>query len=177
MIGSEPASISIRPYRLEDAEALAEAARESSREILPWMAWCRPDFSAADAAAWLGPQVEAFAARRAFEFAIVGSDGRYLGGCALNQIHVDDRFANLGYWVRTSATGQGVATAAVGRLVEFARAETGLVRLELVIVVGNRASARVAEKAGARLEGTLAARIHLHGAPRDAWMYSIVSPR
>jgi ribosomal-protein-serine acetyltransferase len=62
-------------------------------------------------------------------------------------------------------------------VIEFARAETDLVRLEIVAAVGNHASARVARKAGATLEGTLRARLFLHGVPHDALMFSIVIDR
>ena len=48
-----------------------------------------------------------------YAFAIVqAQDGQFLGGCGLNQINRVNRFANLGYWVRTSQAGHGVATVA-----------------------------------------------------------------
>ncbi|HEX4953286.1 MAG TPA: GNAT family N-acetyltransferase [Thermoanaerobaculia bacterium] len=167
----------LRPYRIEDAEALAEAARESAREVSPWGPWCHPAFSLEEARTWVAGQVETWAQRTAFEHCIVDGKGRYLGGCGLNQIHFGHGFANLGYWVRTSATGRGVATEAVRQLVDFARRETDLVRLELVIAVGNHASTRVAEKAGAHFEGILRARLQLHGLAHDARMYSFVVAR
>jgi ribosomal-protein-serine acetyltransferase len=173
----ERSPVTLRPCRLADAEALTEAARESTREIFPWMEWCHPGFSRAEAEQFLRTQEEAWANRSEFSFSILDESETPLGICGINQIHHGHRFANVGYWVRTSATGRGVATAAVGQLVEFAIAETDLVRLEIVIAVGNAASARVAEKAGAKLEGTLRARLMLHGVPTDALMYGIVLSR
>ena len=172
-----PGSITIRPYQLSDAEALVEAARESTREIFPWLPWCHPEFSRKDAEEFLRAQVEAWASRREFEFCVVNADGRLVGGCALNQIHWGHRFGNVGYWVRTSDTGRGIATEAARQVIEFARAETDLVRLEIVAAVGNHASARVARKVGATLEGILRARLFLHGVPHDALMFSIVLDR
>jgi RimJ/RimL family protein N-acetyltransferase/catechol 2,3-dioxygenase-like lactoylglutathione lyase family enzyme len=167
-------AVRIRPYTAEDAEAVWEAVGESMAELAPWMPWCRPGYSPADSREWLEAQVKAFQAGTAFEFAIVGPDGRYLGGCGLNQIDRVNRRANLGYWVRTGAAGRGVATAAVELLRAWAFACTDLVRLEVVVATGNGPSHRVAEKAGAIREAVLRHRLLLDGAPRDATLYAFV---
>jgi RimJ/RimL family protein N-acetyltransferase len=169
--------IHIRPCQLSDADAVMESVRESSREIFPWLPWCHPEYSRSDAEQWLQGQFDAWVERREFGFCIVEEDGTFLGACAINQINWVNRFGNIGYWVRTGATRRGVATAAVARLVEFARSETDLVRLEIVVAVGNTASARVAAKSGAVLEGTLRSRLFMHGKPHDALMHAIVIPR
>jgi ribosomal-protein-serine acetyltransferase len=166
-------STQIRPYRLEDAEAVADAVLESLAEMQPWMPWCHPKYSVADSRSWLEVQVPAFQGGTAFEFAIVSPDGKYVGGCGLNQIDTINRRANLGYWVRSAATGQGVATAAVRALRDWAFEATDLVRLEIVVAVENAASHRVAEKVGATREGTLIRRLVLHGDLRDATMFSL----
>jgi ribosomal-protein-serine acetyltransferase len=166
--------LSIRPYGPSDAAALCEAARESIGEVFRWLAWCHPGYSLADAVEWTRSRAALAARGSEHSFAIVGADGRFLGGCGLNQINRVHRFANLGYWVRTSATRQGVATEAVRQLAGFAFAQTDLVRLEIVCAVGNDASQRVAARAGAVREGILRHRLLLHGQPVDAVMYGLV---
>ena len=79
-----------------------------------------------------------------------------------------------GYWVRSSATGQGVATAAVALVRDWGFAKTNLVRMEVLIAVDNAASRRVADKAGAVYEGTLRRRLLVHGTRHDAAMYTFV---
>jgi len=108
--------------------------------------------------------------------AIGGAEG---GGWPLATMRLDWRpplyfLRSLGYWVRTSAAGRGVAPAAIRRLARFAFTETDLVRMEIVCAIGNTRSRRAAEKAGASREGVLRARLLLHGRPHDAVMYSIV---
>ena len=112
-----------------------------------------------------------------YTFAIVGDDGRFLGGCGINQINRIHKFGNLGYWVRTSATGRGVASEAVRQAAGFAFRNTDLVRLEIVCAVGNERGQRVAGRAGAVREGVLRRRLLLHGEPVDAVMYSLVRER
>lgn len=168
------AACSIRVYEPDDAEALCEAARESVGEVFRWLPWCHPQYSMADAIEWTRSRAALAAEGREYSFAILGAGGRFLGGCGLNQVNRVHRLANLGYWVRTSATGQGVATAAVRQLAAFAFARTDLLRLEIVCAVGNEASQRVAERAGAVREGVLRHRLLVHGQPVDAVMYSLV---
>jgi RimJ/RimL family protein N-acetyltransferase len=168
--------ISIRPYRLDDAAALHEAAIESVWEVRPFMPWCHPNLTLDEGRRWIEAQVSAFQARKAFEFVISAPNGRFLGGCGLNQIDGENHRANLGYWVRTSAAGCGVATTAVRQLVQWAFNNTDLVRLEVVVSTQNAASLRVAEKAGALNEGVLKKRLLLHGIWHDAVMFSFVRP-
>ena len=170
----EDPRVRIRPYRVDDAPALLEAAHESVPEVQPWMPWCHSALSLEDTRAWLELQVPAFRNGETYEFAIVSGEGGYLGGCGVNQIDKDNRRANLGYWVRSAATRRGAATAAVGLIREWAFRHTDLVRLEIVIACGNAASHRVAEKAGAFREGTLRRRLLLHGVHHDATIFSLV---
>jgi RimJ/RimL family protein N-acetyltransferase len=83
--------------------------------------------------------------------------------------------ANLGYWVRQSRQEQGVATAAVRLLARHALRATDLRRLEIVIAADNHASRRVAERAGAHLEGVARHRLMLRGEPVDAAIYSLIA--
>ncbi len=166
--------ISIRPYRFDDAAALHEAAIESVSEVRPFMPWCRPDLTVDAARCWIEAQMSAFEASKAFEFVILAPDGRFLGGCGLTQIDEVNHRANLGYWVRSSATGHGVAATAIRQLVQWAFNNTTLVRLEVVVSTENAASLRVAEKSGALSEGVLKKRLLLHGMWHDAVMLSFV---
>jgi len=168
--------VTIRAYEAGDAEDLWQAVRESVPEAFPWLPWAHAGYSMDDASAWARSRAQLLAERREFTFAIVGPDGRFLGGCGINEINPIHRFGNLGYWVRTSATGRGVASEAVRQLADFASRNTELVRLEIVCAVGNQRSQRVAERVGAVREGVLRHRLLLHGKAVDAVMYSLTRP-
>ena len=172
--GVSVAVCSLRIYRPDDATGLWEAARESVAEVSLWLPWCHAGYSMNEAIEWADSRAQLAADGREYHFAIVGTDGRFLGGCGLNQINAAHRFCNLGYWVRTTATGRGVATEAVRQMAAFAFENTDLIRLEIVCAVGNHRSQRVAERAGARREGVLRSRLVLRGQPIDAVMYSLV---
>jgi RimJ/RimL family protein N-acetyltransferase len=166
----------VRPYRADDAQALYEAARESIGDVFPWLEWCHPDYSMAEAAEWASLQAARASDSAEFVFAVVGPRDEFLGGCGVNQVNRIHRFANLGYWVRSSAAGRGLARAAVRQTAELVFQKTDLVRLEIVCAVENRRSQRVAEAVGAVREGILRSRLLLHGKAVDAVMYSLVRP-
>ena len=166
--------VRLRRYESADALSVLEAARESTAEIFPWMQWCHSDYSLADAEAWINQREPLFREGREYSFAIIGTDDRYLGTCDINQINDAARFGNVGYWIRTSASGRGVAPRAIRLLARFAFGSTNLIRLEIVCAAGNVRSPRAAEQAGAAREGVLKDRLFLHGQPHDAVMYAIV---
>ena len=56
--------------------------------------------------------------------------GSLLGGCGLNGVNRINRFANLGYWVRSTETGRGIATAATRALSELGVGELGRAVIE-----------------------------------------------
>jgi len=166
--------IAIRPFENDDAEPLQDAAQESISDVYPWLPWCHPKHSLDDARSWIRATLEARDRGTAFEFAITSESGDFLGGCGLNHIREADRNANLGYWIRSSLTGQGVASAAVRRLATWAFANTQLERLEIVVATTNFRSQRVAEKVGALREGVTRSRLLLHEEFHDAFVYSII---
>jgi ribosomal-protein-serine acetyltransferase len=170
-------AVRIRRYRADDAPALFEAAVESTADVFPWLPWCHPAYTLDESRAWIAHCDAAWEAGIEYQFAIVDSTDRVLGGCGLNQLQPDHRVANLGYWVRTSATRHGVATAGARALARFAFRETSLARLEIVVAVDNVASHRVALNVGAIAEGVAHDRLYLHGRSHDARVYALLRSR
>ncbi|MBI2850657.1 MAG: GNAT family N-acetyltransferase [Chloroflexi bacterium] len=166
--------ILLRPYQLSDVERLYEAASESIPEVSVWMEWCHPGYVIEESHEFVAKQDSAWGQGTDYNFTIVDpSDDSYLGGCGINQLS-KNRSANLGYWVRTSRTKQGVATAATRLLALFGFEELGLQRIELTVAIANRASQRVAEKAGATREGILRNRLFYYDRPHDVVMFSLI---
>ncbi|GAI78286.1 unnamed protein product, partial [marine sediment metagenome] len=75
---------------------------------------------------------------------------------------------------RTDRTGQGIASRVVPLLTRYAFEHLGLKRVEIVVAVGNKASQRVAQKAGAVREGILRNRVVIGENVYDAVMHSLI---
>jgi ribosomal-protein-serine acetyltransferase len=167
--------ILIRPYRDEDTSALYEAVRESVAEVSLWLPWCHQNYSIDESREFIGSRESASQGGEWYSFGIFEKhDGAFLGGVGINFINRVHQLANLGYWVRTSATGRGIATMATRLAARFGFEELGLHRIEIVAAVGNVPSQRVAEKAGAKREGVLRKRLLIRGESLDAVLFSLV---
>lgn len=163
----------IRRYVLADTPRLYEAARESITEVFPFLPWCHPDYSIEDSRSWVRLVESEWDRGSTFSFAIYDRDRQtFHGGCGLSRID-EHPVANLGYWIRTGSTGQGIATEATLGLARFAFRYLGLARLEIIMSTRNERSRGVAVKAGASYEGKLANRLRLHDEMHDAWLYSL----
>ena len=168
--------IVLRPPVLADAEAICAAVRESIADVSPWAPWCHPAYSIDDTRDWLATLPDAWARGTDYDFAVLDRrDGALLGGFALNQFNTVNRFANLGYWTRTSRTGQGTAPAAARLVARFGFESLGLGRIEIVAAVGNTASQRVAEKAGATREGVVRRRQVVRDRVYDSVLFSLLA--
>ncbi len=168
-------SIMLRPYCEDDVNRLYEAARESTAEVSVWLPWCHSEYSIEESRTWVESRSEAWDDGLSYDFVIVDiTSGLFLGGCGLNRIERENGNANLGYWVRTGRTRQGAATTATRLLARFGFKELALNRIEIIAAVGNMASQRVAEKAGALREGILRNRIVVHDEIHDAVVFSLV---
>ncbi len=166
--------ISLRRYQADDVLPLYEAACESITDIYPWMPWCHPGYTLEDSRSWVLSRLDAWG-QPDYDFVIVEqATRRFLGAVSLNQINRVHDFANLGYWVRSSSAGHGIAVVATRRCAQFGFEELKLQRLEIVVDVDNRRSQRVAEKAGAMREGIARHRCKHGSTWRDAVMFSLL---
>ena len=132
------------PYRLEDARAFVAFTAEG------WSSWREPTFVIADA-----------------------TDGALLGTLAFHRRPDEPGKAAVGYWLAPGARGRGAATGAVLLAVRWAFGiEPALVRMELLTLVGNEASGRVALRAGFTREGVLRRYLPFRGELMDAVMFA-----
>lgn len=172
----DAARVQIRPWQKDDADALHRLVRESHASLSKWLAWCDPDYNLDDARAWIDYSMASWKERSAFPFAVVDENaGTLLGGVGLNQLDVEHRSANLGYWIGSLSIRRGFATAAAIHAARFGFDDLGLERIDIHVLPNNLASLAVAHKLRAKHEGTLAHGIVLHGEPHDAILLSLHS--
>lgn len=167
--------VTIRRYDTVDVPLLCEAARESSAEVSVWLPWCHRDYSMEESLEWILRSGKQWDEKREFHFGIFDSQsGAFVGGVGLNELKPEHRLANLGYWVRTTWAGRGVATAAASLAAEFGFKDMLLDRIEILVALGNKPSQRVAQKLGANKEGVLRNRLIIHGQAHDAVVFSLI---
>ncbi|GEM46932.1 GNAT family N-acetyltransferase [Deinococcus cellulosilyticus] len=159
----------LRPFVLADApvvERLAGVPEVARCTYVPF------PYPAGAARGWIESHATQAQAGQQITWAMVHQD--QLVGClelALNGFH---RWAELGYWLGVPHWGKGFATEAAHAVVHYALKDLGVLRVQAAIHVDNPASAKVAERLGMTLEGTLRQYQRWGEKNADAWMYAII---
>ena len=166
--------IELRPLETEFSVAFDEAIRESAAELKGTVPWWRPDMTVADQEAWARLTREAWDKGTLYAFVILDPVGALLGACSLEGVDRQRSSANLSYWVRTSATGRGIARTAARLLAGWGVGPLGLHRVEISMVTSNAASRAAAAASGAVAEGVLRNKARWGGQSRDMAVFSFV---
>jgi RimJ/RimL family protein N-acetyltransferase len=139
----------VRPYRLEDAEALRAAVDESREHVRPWLPFADAHQSVEESHDWIAHTMADWLLRENFSMSIwERASGRYLGGIGLHPRDWTIRSFEIGYWLRASAEGHGYITEAAQLVVDFAARELQANRLEIRCNARNARSAAAAERLG-----------------------------
>ena len=156
-----------------DADAPAIAAACADPEIARWIPVPVP-YRLEDARAFVAFTAEGWSSGREPTFVIAdAADGALLGTLAFHRRPDEPGKAAVGYWLAPGARGRGAATGAVLLAVRWAFGiEPALVRMELLTLVGNEASGRVALRAGFTREGVLRRYLPFRGELMDAVMFA-----
>jgi ribosomal-protein-serine acetyltransferase len=164
------------PFDVSFTEALFEAVQESRNELIRFVSWYYPGYSMEDARRWLQARERERFEGRSYDFAITDAqNGELVGGCGIDRIQSRNYLGNLYYWVRTSRTNEGAATAAAATIASFGLTTLRLIRVEIVVAETNFVGQSVAEKIGASREIRLPNRLILDGEILHAYLFSLLS--
>lgn len=149
----------LRPFREDDAPQLHEALAESIddlREHLWFLPWVAVTPSRAAAEQRCRQAAANFLLRTDLPYlAFARQTGRLVGSIGLHRTDWQLPRTEVGYWVRSSETGQGYAREGVTALTTWALRTLGACRVDLVTDERNHGSRAVAERCGFRQEGLL----------------------
>lgn len=145
----------IKPCDPATAEAVNAAIRESFTELHAWMPWAEqlptPDETRTHLA---GAQADYLSGTDCGLGLWLKATGACVGGSGLHPRPADPTWREIGYWIHSRHSGQGLATEAVRGIVE-AGFQLGLAAIQLKASERNVASLRVAERAGFEREAIL----------------------
>jgi [ribosomal protein S5]-alanine N-acetyltransferase len=174
-----PDAVSTRLVSLDDAAELAALAVANRDHLEPWQptpaeSW----FSEAGQAEGIRAVLAGHDAGTQVPHVIVDAAGAVVGRIGLNSV-IRGAFqsASVGYWVTAEATGRGVATAAVGLMVELAFGRLGLHRVQGETLPHNVASRIVLERNGFVEYGVAPDYLRIAGRWQEHVLYQRTDPR
>lgn len=168
--------LELRPFRRRDLDAVVEAIEASMDDLELWLPWANRSYGRSETNRFLRESVSAWSDGRAFDFAIRTREDPdlHLGNISVWPTSRRERAGEIGYWIRSSLTGKGIATEAAARVAQVGFEELELHRITLRIAVGNRPSERVAEKLGFTKEGLLRKEVLVRGRWMDHTLWAML---
>lgn len=116
--------VTLRRWRVADADVVYRAVHESIEHLAPWMPWAGAGYTEDDAARFVERSEAEWAAREAFNYAIlldgpvVGAvvDSTVVGSCGIMMAGRLPGVLEVGYWLHHGYLGRGIATTAAAAL-------------------------------------------------------------
>ena len=174
----EGEKVFLRPYAPGDGERFFAALEEDRTDLDRWMAWPASQHRTADEAeSYVRNMAGKWLTRDALIMGIFSKDEQTLyGGTGFHGFDWKVPSLEIGWFLRKSARGQGIATEAIRLCCELAFEHIGANRVWGTIDVLNEASWRAAERAGFTREAHLRSecRDH-HGVVRDTFVYAMLA--
>jgi RimJ/RimL family protein N-acetyltransferase len=139
----------IGPIDPNEAEAVNAAILASYRELNEWMPWADHIPDIAETRVHLTAAQEHYHAGTDCGLGLwLKQGGAFIGGSGLHPRPIDPEWREVGYWLHSAYTGQGLATEAVRAIATVGLRNMGLAGIEIRASERNVASHRVAERAG-----------------------------
>jgi RimJ/RimL family protein N-acetyltransferase len=160
----EGKNVNLKRIEREDLPLLQDwlGDHEFMGEFMPFIQWSRAELEKA---------MEADPFEQKWYF-IQKKDGTKIGYIFnFNMLHVLGKYLEIAYALLPNERGKGYCTEATQLLVDYLFLSTSASRIQLGVSVANKASQRVAEKAGFTREGTTRRTL---GGERDSYVYSIL---
>lgn len=166
------ASFTLRPWRSEDAAALAAAADNPKIAANLRNSFPSP-YTLEDAERFIRDCITHEEERRLARAIII--EGKAAGSIGVFlKDDVYGKSAELGYWLAEEYWGRGLMTEAVRRICREAFARFDILRIFAEPFEGNLSSRRVLEKAGFTYEGTMRNGVFKNGRVLSYCVYSLL---
>ncbi len=165
-------NIKLRPFDSSDRKCLAELANnkkiwDNLRDAMPY------PYSEKDAEDF----IKMCLSKNPMTFFAIECNGELVGSIALAlKTDVYRKSAEIGYWIGEPYWGKGIATTAIGLIVDFGFKNLDIVRIDIGIYDYNRASQRILEKNGFTKEAIFKKAVFKNGKFCDKVRYGIIEP-
>ncbi|GCE48743.1 RimJ/RimL family protein N-acetyltransferase [Thermosporothrix hazakensis] len=168
--------VTLRPFRESDIAPYFEALSESRAQLRPWLAFADAYQTLEEVRPWIMRGMANWLLREDMPLHMWDTcTGRFLGGFGIHPHDWDAGSFELGYWLRTSATGRGYVTEAVRLATDFLFTELQANRVFIRCDERNVRSAAIPRRLGFQFEGCLRnAQRATNGSLASIQVYSLI---
>jgi [ribosomal protein S5]-alanine N-acetyltransferase len=148
----ETERLELQPFQSDDAIRISELAND--KELASILGLPHP-YELKVAEEWIAIQPEQIKKGIEYPLTIVLKDIKEVIGTITIRIDKSNNKGELGYWIGKEYWGNGFATEAVNKVIDFGFNQLNLNKIWASAISTNRASTIVLEKVGLQKEGTL----------------------
>ena len=166
----------VRCWEPQDAPLLKEAVDASLDELRPWMPWALAEPQTLEEKVELLRRFRGqFDLGENFVYGLFSRDESEVVGGSGFHTRVGEGAFEIGYWIRSSRAGQGLATEVTAALTRVGFELCEVDRIEIHVEPANERSVRIPVKLGYVDEAQLRRRLYAApgGEPRDAIVFSL----
>jgi len=166
----------VRCYEPSDAAAVKEAVDASLDHLRPWMPWAHEEPQTVEQKVELLRTFRGqFDLGQNFVYGLFSADESQLVGGSGFHLRVGDHAFEIGYWIRASEDGKGLATESTAALTRVGFEVCEVDRIEIHVEPANERSARIPQKLRYVEEARLQRRLYPApgGEPRDTIVYTM----
>ncbi len=166
----------LRNWNPADTPLARAAIVESYEHLKPWMVWANKSLSIQEELGHIRRARSRFDAGESFTYGVFNpAETEVWGGCGLH-FRQGPGILEIGYWIHANQINKGFATELSAALTRVAFTVEHSRRVEIRCDPVNIRSARVPEKLGFTLEGTLRqAVLGVNDEPRDAMVWGMLA--
>lgn len=146
--------IALRPFQMDDAEAVFTAVSKNYSHLKEYMHWMVPEYSLDSARDFIANSMDAAARCESLGFGIFRGN-ILIGSIGLVNFDHKAKRTEIGYWIDGQEQGKGIITRSCRSLIDHAFNILKMNRIELRCAVDNIRSTAVAERLGFVKEGVL----------------------
>lgn len=174
MIQLRTSRLSLEPFSIEDSLEFAALANDEAVTSVLGLPY---PYKLEYAEIWIRQHDELIRSGQEYPFKIIHCDNQSMIGTITLRIDQSNNRGELGYWIGSAYWGEGYATEAIERMIQYGFSELHLHRIWASAIASNLGSIRSLEKNGLLKEGQLRQHKRINNLYEDIVILGIISPQ
>jgi ribosomal-protein-serine acetyltransferase len=155
------------------AQELFELTDKNREHLALWLSWVEANKTVQDSANFINHSLQGFADNKSMSLIVIWK-GQIAGTVGFISIKHTHKQAEIGYWLGSEFTGQGIINKSVKALIRHGFEVLNLNRIEIKCAVNNTKSQKVAQKLHFTQEGVLRQAYVVGEEVQDIALYSLL---
>lgn len=165
--------VKLRKLRISDARFISENAKD--KDVIKYTFIIAPPFGLKEAKKFIRKTQQEMHKKKAYEFAIELKETKELiGTINLLNINIKNKNADIGFWLAKSYWGKGLAKETLNLILDFGFKKLKLKKIQARVLHKNKATQKLLEKIGFKLEGRLRKKTFFKNQWFDDLIYGIL---